>query len=408
MAAIIIVSSFSSSQYSQLGLSGRSPEPFRAYQKTPIPQIVLVGGQNGAWFSKDQSPTLSKVDLTDDEPISIKIPTVSGQGTVWTGGWNGTDWLFTGWGDINGLNPYYDIYNGNATAALSFANYTQAISAEAEWDGGDIFSATWNGTVWLLAGMGSGSLYSGQGITNHYSMAFLTAGGEFIDLSQSIPNNTDGILYASSWNGQEWLVGGGWYGYKTGVLYLVSQNGIIHDITSIISKSVPSFSAVQSLAWNGDVWMIGGVGFLAEYNPTTGQVRDMTGMLDSVLGQDSLDDSKTNSVNSIAWVNDEWIFAGGVTIAYRGQEAQTAWIASMDPISGSFSDLTTSALPASILNNSNMSSIISISCQTGGCMFGGFAGSNPILVWYNGVNSVDFSHGLNMTYIQWVALSQSG
>lgn len=391
-------------QNSQLGLSGTIGGTTNHSQQA-FPQFVLAGGQYGFWFTRNQTPSLAKITMTKGDPMASNVSTVQGGGTVWTGGWNGTDWLFSGWGSSNGLNPYYVIYNSNVSLGLNFANYTQAASAEVEWNGGDIFSATWNGSVWLLTGMGSGLLFPAQGANNHYSIAFLTANGKFIDLSQSIPNNMDGILYSSSWNGKEWLVGGGWYGYNKGVLFTVSQTGKVADITNIISESVPTFNSVQSIAWNGTVWMIGGVGFLAAYDPTNGHVKDLTPMLDAALGNNSLTDLKTNSVNSMSWINNEWVFAGGAPVGYKGEEFQSAWVASMDSLNGKFSDITSSALPPSALDSS-MSSILSMSCESIGCVFGGFTGNDPALAWYNGVNSTDISAGLNMTYVQWVSISE--
>ena len=90
--------------------------------------------------------------------------------------------------------------------------------------------------------MGSGVLNPGGAAINHYSMAFLTSNGTFIDLSQSIPQDMDGILYASAWNGFNWLVGGGWYGFNTGALYQVTPTGAIEDMTSMITQWVPNFS----------------------------------------------------------------------------------------------------------------------------------------------------------------------
>jgi hypothetical protein len=292
---------------------------------------------------------------------------------------------------------------------MSFANYTEAINAEQEWTGGDVFSVTWNGTTWLLAGMGSGVLSPDQGETNHYSMAFLTSNGTFIDLSQSIPNNTDGILYASSWDGQDWLVGGGYYQFNTGVLYIVTPSGVIQDITNQIQQFVPEFDSVQSIGWNGTEWMIGGVGFLAAYNPSTGAIYDLTGALDSVLGAtDSLQDLNVNSVNSISSIEGTWMFAGGVNVAFVGQENQTAWVASLNSHDGTFADLTLRAIPKSVLSENSMSGILSIACESTGCALGGFAGNNAVLIWYDGTSATNLSHNLvNMTYVQWVSLSDS-
>jgi hypothetical protein len=55
---------------------------------------ILVGGQEGSWFSKSQIPRLLKIDLGTNSTTSL-IP-VTGDGTVWTGGSNSSDWLISG------------------------------------------------------------------------------------------------------------------------------------------------------------------------------------------------------------------------------------------------------------------------------------------------------------------------
>ncbi|MGA2876400.1 MAG: hypothetical protein ABSE82_12780 [Nitrososphaerales archaeon] len=414
--ALLVGANWSSvvSEAKQLGSdrSAISVETITNANQSALPSYILAGGQSGLWFTSTQYPELYKVSFANNEQVSVPLSTAPSSGTVWTGGWNGSDWLITGWGNggSNGLNPYFDIYDNEAQTELSFSNYVQASAAEQEWSGGDIFSATWNGSIWLLTGMGSGDL-ANYGSTNHYSMGFLTSNGTFIDLSQSIPQNNDGILYASAWNGSDWLVGGGYYDYDRGVVYSVSPNGTISDITSLITKWVPDFNSVQSIAWNGTDWMIGGVHFLAEYNPSTGAVYDLTGALDTVLStKDSLSNQQTNSVNSIVWDGMTWIIAGGIPVGFKGTEDQTAWVASFNPNSGQFSDLTSHAIPSLILSESSMSSILSMSCSDIGCALGGFAGNNPVLIWYDGSGAINLSDTITsdgMSYVQWVGVSDA-
>ena len=155
--------------------------------------------------------------------------------------------------------------------------------------------------------------------------------------------------------------------------------------------------------------MIGGLYFLAEYNPSTGAVYHLTGALDSALSaNDSLGNLQTNSVNSIVWTGKAWMIAGGVPVGFEGTENQTAWVASLDPQSGNFSDLTSQAIPSSVLSGNSMSSILSMACNDAGCALGGFAGNNPVLIWYNGSSTLDLSSTIpsgEMTYVQWVGVS---
>ncbi|MGI0091083.1 MAG: hypothetical protein ACREBS_05195 [Nitrososphaerales archaeon] len=376
-----------------------------------VPEYIMVGGQSGSWFTTTQHPELYKVGLGTGRGKWTTLETVSGAGSVWSGGWNGSDWLVTGWGwgDEQGLNPYMNVFDSSGTTQLFFSNYSESSSAEQEWAGGDMFSATWNGSIWLLTGMGSGYL-AGYGSTNHLSMGFLTANGTFIDLSGQIPDQQDGILYASSWNGQYWLVGGGWYGFDTGVLYMVSQGGAVTNLAALIQSGVPTFDSVQTIAWNGEYWLIGGVGFLAEYNPTTSAVYDMTSKLNLVLGaNDSLSASLDNAVNSIAWTGNYWMLGGGVPVGHAGGTNSTAWVASYDPsadsASSEFKNL--EIIPGADVSSDEMSSILSMSCLGTGCAIGGFSNEKPILIWYNGNTSTDISGSIpaaNMTYAQWVGI----
>jgi hypothetical protein len=376
---------------------------------TPTQYIpyILAGGQQGSWFTTQQYPELVSVSTTNFSVTSLD--TTSGQGTIWTGGSNGSAWLATGWGIRDGLDPYIDLFNNSALQKLALSNTQSVSSAELEWAGGDVFSASWNGSAWLLSGMGSGELYPGQGVSNHLSMALLLSNGTFIDLSKQVPNQQDGILYANSWDGSEWLVGGGWYGYNSGDLFLYSPSGAVTDLTSQISSAVPEFNSVQSIAWNGHYFLIGGIGFLASYDPYAGTFQDLTSDLSLVMGPNSLSNGNVNSVNSISWTGSSWLVAGGFPIAFYGSENQTAWVASVsqNALSGMFyQDLTRYALPSYDLSVDN-STILSAACSQVGCVLGGSSDSKGLLVWFDGSSPNDLSSMLHdqTTYIQWVGLA---
>src|SRR5579862_3278858 len=65
---------------------------------------ILVGGQNGTWFTKSQYPSLLQISISNH---SVRqLDPVNGQGTVWSGSFNGSDWLVSGWGaDIQSGSP---------------------------------------------------------------------------------------------------------------------------------------------------------------------------------------------------------------------------------------------------------------------------------------------------------------
>ena len=176
---------------------------------------ILAGGQNGSWFSDSQFPRLYQISLSGH--YSRKLNLLPGEGTVWSGNSNGSDWLISGWGvapAVGAANPYLGLYD----ASTSPLNDSIEDQAEAEWNGGDVFAISSNGSSWLLSGMGSGILPSfSPDAINHLS-AGLFNGRTFTDLSSKIPEQMDGILYANAYNGTDWLLGGGYLG--VGVLFL--------------------------------------------------------------------------------------------------------------------------------------------------------------------------------------------
>jgi hypothetical protein len=207
-------------------------------EASQLDSYILAGGQNGSWFTNAQFPRLYQISVAGH--YSRKVNLLSGEGTVWSGDSNGSDWLISGWGDepLSGSpNPFLHIYDGSKSLNDSIED-----AAEAEWNGGDVFAISSNGSSWFLSGMGSGILssYSPDAI-NHLS-AGLFNGKTFTDLSSKIPDQMDGILYANAYNGADWLVGGGYLG--VGVLF--SFNGsTFTDLTGEIESAVPSFGSVQ-------------------------------------------------------------------------------------------------------------------------------------------------------------------
>ncbi len=350
---------------------------------------ILVGGQNGTWFTDSQFPRLLQISLSTH--VVRKLNPVTGEGTVWSGDYNGSDWLISGWGSDDGSgapNPYLYLYNG--TNALS-DNIEDA--AEAEWNGGDVFAISSNGSTWFLSGMGSGILpayYSGD--SNHLSAGIFNGTG-FTDLSSLLPEQMDGILYANTFGDNEWLVGGGYQG--DGVLF--TWNGTAFtDLTAVIGASIPGFSSVQSIGWNGQYWLIGGMGFLAMYNNSA--FTNLTPQLSAILSQQIL--SSGYYVNALAWNGSTWLIGGGDAVA-MGALSSAPFLASYN--STNFTDLT-HVLPNSAIQAGGDASVLSIaSSPTYGWIIGGYLGTGGMLLSYNSGSAVNLS-GLtgDMSYVDWV------
>jgi hypothetical protein len=341
---------------------------------------LFVGGQNGTWFQQGQFPKLYQVSLQDNS--SIQLDPVRGGGTVWGGGFNGSQLLVSGWGsDDDSDGPYVWLYSdGHVVTAGSLDEYGQASS----WNGGDVFAASYNGKEWLLTGLGSGPLlsYSNDSV-NHMSLGTFN-GSVFTDLSYLVPDQEDAILYTNAWNGHYWLVGGGYL--SDGVLFTFDGNTTV-DLTAQARNAISNFASVQAIAWNGAYWLIGGVGFLAEYDGHN--FVDLT-----PLFQRELPNTNFSSVNAIAWNGQSWMIGGGTPIAQA--IPNHAWLATYGPVG--FFDLT-----PYLTINTQASSILAITSANGTWILGGYSGDQGILLTYNGLFT-DYSTLVNgLTYVDWVS-----
>jgi hypothetical protein len=346
----------------------------------------MVGGQNGTWFMAGQAPRLERIELSNYS-VTPLTPAPTG-GTVWGGGWNGTQWLISGWGEDygpNGSNPYIFLYNGiNQILGGSVDQY----QAETSWHGGDIFAASSDGKDWLLSGLGSGNLTS-YGDSNHMSLS-LFSGSNFTDLSSVVPHQRDAILYTNAWNGQYWLIGGGYE--DDGALFSFNGKKIV-DLTAAIADAVPTFGSIQSMAWNGSYWLIGGVNFLATYDGV--RFTDMTPKLVSALGPNG---GCCSSVNAIAWDGAGWVLGGGTPVAQVVYSH--AWLVKYE--AGAFTDLT-SKIAATEGGMIPDSSILSIAAAGGWWIIGGYLHGRGSLYEYSGAFFTNLSYLVTgYTYINWV------
>ena len=350
---------------------------------------VFVGGQNGTWFQPGQYPRLNQVSLDNDS--FVQLDPVRSQGTIWGGGFNGSQLLVSGWGsDDDSPGPYVWLYNGaKVVTEGSLDEYGNALS----WSGGDIFAASYGDHEWLLSGLGSGPLptYSAD-VMNHMALGTFN-GTAFTDLSKIVPEQQDGILYANAWNGQYWLVGGGFD--DDGVLFAF-DGSVTVDLTNSVRNVVPTFASVQSIAWNGNYWLIGGIGFLAEYDGHS--FTDLTPQLDNQFpGQ------VFYSVNAIAWNDQSWMIGGGTPVAQT--TPSRAWLFSYG--STGFENLV-SKIPAYVANYSESSSILTIAAYDGMWYIGGYSGDSGLLLVYSDNLLIDYSSLISgFSYVDWISGSQS-
>lgn len=349
---------------------------------------LLVGGQNGTWFESGQSPRLYAVYLQNDS--AVQLSPVRSEGTVWGGGFNGSQFLISGWGtDDASEGPYVFLHDRtNVVAEGSLDYYGEASS----WSGGDVFAASYNGKDWLLSGLGSGPLSSySADATNHMSLGTFN-GSVFTDLSNLVPKQHDAILYANAWNGLYWLIGGGYLG--DGTIFTFDGSRIV-DLTTQAKQAIPSFASVQSIEWNGEYWLIGGIGFLAQYNGHN--FVDLTQQLKTAVKKENF-----YSVNAIAWNGQSWMIGGGAPVAQV--TPSQAWIATYT--STGFVDLS-SALPLNISNATQTSSILTITAANEFWIIGGYSGGQGTLFVSNDGYLADYSSLVSdMTYVNWASTLQ--
>lgn len=368
---------------------------YTSLNENSMTSYLIVGGQNGTWGKAGQTPRLYKIFPQTHSVTRISLSAVADGGpiwgTVWGGGWNGSEWLISGFCyTATSSGPYLYSYDGRKTTlAATLDEYGKESSS---WSGGDIFAASYNGREWLLSGLGSGILSSKQDRpTNHMSLGTFN-GNVFTDLSERIPNQHDAILYANTWNGQYWLVGGGYLG--DGVLFAFDGNRIT-DLTERIEVAVHSFSSVQSIAWNGKYWLIGGVGFLAEYNGAS--FVDLTRPLKRTLATNNF-----QSVNAIAWDGESWIMGGGAPVGQL--KPSVAWFAVYNA-----SGFVNIPFPIHLSNILQDATIVTITTFDKSWILGGHSNTHGILLSYSRGIFTDLS-GLvsDTTYVNWVGAVVTG
>jgi len=359
---------------------------------------LLAGGLNGTWFRTTQWPKLSQIYLSSH---SITKLTVTPQpGDVWSGAWNGSQWLISGAGGANTdprtSDPFIYLYDGCKQIVAG----TQYLwDPQASWHDGDIFASSYNGTQWLVSGLGDGILPGTLYRSNHMALGTFD-GYNFTDLSGNVPNQKDYILYANAWTGEYWLVGGG---YRTrGVLF--TYDG--HKITNVSNKlksAVPDFGSVQRIAWNGDYWLVGGIGFLAKYDGKN--FTNLTPLLNDVLAaRYALSTACCNAVSALAWNGETWMIGGGAPIAVLGQS--TAWLATYNATG--FADIS-NTLPTYISNPTHNSSILAISYTSSSWILGGYANGRGILLSYANGATTDMSNlvGDDMSTVNFVGVGSN-
>src|SRR5437870_2573525 len=61
---------------------------------------LLIGGERGTWFTPNQYPMFYQMSVSNTSKMVDLTPTLrEGTGTIWTGGWNGSQWLISGFGN---------------------------------------------------------------------------------------------------------------------------------------------------------------------------------------------------------------------------------------------------------------------------------------------------------------------
>lgn len=355
---------------------------------------LLVGGQEGTWFRTNQESRLYQVYISN-RSVTELTPTVE-PSAIWTGAWNGSQWLISGFGAastaLNASNPFIYLYDGQHQIV---AGTPLLGKQQASWSGGDIFAASYGSKKWLLSGLGFGSI-GGPKYSNRMSLGTFD-GYNFTDISSSIPNQWDAILYANDWNGQYWLVGGGYEGNE-GVLFRYDGSRFT-DLSPKLGSVIPQFDSVQAIGWNGNYWLIGGVGFLVKYDGQ--EFTDLNPQLNTVLNpKNALHYTECcSSVNVVKWNGLSWVVGGGAPIATTAP--LSAWMVTYHD--GSFDDIT-SKIPANIVNSARNSSILAAAYVEESWFFGGYSNGRGMLLSYSDSKVTDLSYLVegSVSTVNWV------
>jgi hypothetical protein len=152
-----------------------------------------------------------------------------------------------------------------------------------------IYAISWNGDYWLLGG----AYPVRSGLTLTYKPILLRFDGtSFIDLAPLLDLENK-IVDQIVWNGDYWLIAYSFHEYGG----LKKYDG---EVFSDISLPGRPPTLISSMRWNGEYWLIGssylGFGYLLRYDGR--EVRELTS------------ESKLAGVSSISWVKDYWLISG--------------------------------------------------------------------------------------------------
>ncbi len=282
------------------------------------PGIILSGDSNATTtllggigvYAKQTDfslPVLAAIDWSSGTPTLTNLtPEISDY--FWNGGiysivWNGSAWLLTGqaaWGGVNSgaVVSWQGGHWVNLTAPFRAATI-----------GGGIWAAAWNGTAWLLGGNG----------TADGPVLFSLTGRSVTNLSRAVTwHGTRSWYQFLAWGGHDWLIAG------EGILGVLRGS----TFTDVFPASPYAGSGVYAGSWTGKAWLVGGGAGRSGWIEGTTFVPGPT--LPSEFNQ------------AILWVHavpGGWLFAGkGGTAATPFEPVAAFWTGA--PGNGSMTDLT--------------------------------------------------------------------
>lgn len=222
-------------------------------------------------------------------------------GGIWGQGANSTGVL------LGGTSLYVKATDLNRPALLELlGNRSGSVGVnltsefEPYFTDGGIYAATWNGTAWLIGGQADFDGTPGPSLVSWSgaAVANLTPriSSYFVGLpapGQSSP--PDWGIWATEWNGSAWLVAGNG---SRGAVLLALEGNLVTDLTPELGPSAAR-GYITLIDWNSTAWMVGGFQVFGTYSG---------GRFTDLLPNSSF---ASSGVFAADWNGTGWLVGGG-------------------------------------------------------------------------------------------------
>lgn len=241
-----------------------------------------------------------RITVEDSTPL---LGSAFSAGAIWGSGGNDTSVLLGGtraYVQSTDFNvPALSEVTGSASNAVG--QNLSSLIAPYFVDGG-VYAETWNGSAWLIGGQAD---FNGTPVPAlvSWSAGRITnlTGRIASDFVQSAPSQAwpDWGVWETDWNGSAWLVAGNG---SRGAVLLSIEGDEITDLSPALAPSAQR-GYITLLAWNGTGWIVGGYQVLESY---------FDGQFVNWLPASPFSDSGAFGAD---WSGTSWLIGGGTPTA---------------------------------------------------------------------------------------------